>query len=174
MLVGLSAERIRQESRRGHWRNETLAVCLDRWATRRPEAIALVDCAGRLTWGELARAVDRVACGLGAHGVGPGSVVSCQLPNWIEFALVFLAAERLGAVINPIPPTYRASELRFMLGLLETSALVIPAEFRGFDYRRMARALVDEFPMTPSGKVQKYRLRQWVADALARRNAGSP
>jgi cyclohexanecarboxylate-CoA ligase len=28
--------------------------------------------------------------------------------------------------------------------------------------------LVEEFPMTPSGKVQKYRLRQTIAERLAR------
>jgi cyclohexanecarboxylate-CoA ligase len=146
MHVGLTEERIREESRLGYWRHETLTSYLDRWATRRPEGIAFVDGASRLTWAELARMVDRVAHGLGAHGVGPGAVVSCQLPNWIEFALVFLAAERLGAVINPIPPTYRASELRFMLGLLETSVLVIPREFRRFDHVQMVRGLRDDLP----------------------------
>jgi cyclohexanecarboxylate-CoA ligase len=146
MRLGLSEERIREESRHNHWRNETLTAYLDRWATQRPDRIAFVDSAGRLTWGELARTVDRVAHGLAAHGVGPGTVVSCQLPNWIEFALAFLAVERLGAVINPIPPTYRSSELRFMLGLLEASVLVIPAEFRGFDYTQMARTLRGELP----------------------------
>jgi cyclohexanecarboxylate-CoA ligase len=146
MRLGLSEERIREESRHNYWRNETLTAYLDRWATQRPDRIAFVDSGGRLTWGELARTVDRVAHGLAAHGVAPGTVVSCQLPNWIEFALVFLAVERLGAVINPIPPTYRASELRFMLGLLEASVLVIPAEFRGFDYTQMARTLRGNLP----------------------------
>jgi cyclohexanecarboxylate-CoA ligase len=146
MRLALGQERIREESRRGHWRHETLSVYLERWATRRPERIAFVDSAGRLTWAQLARAVDRVAHGLAAHGVGPGAVVSCQLPNWIEFALVFLAAERLGAVINPIPPTYRARELRFMLGLLESSALIVPGEFRGFDHAEMARGLRRDLP----------------------------
>jgi cyclohexanecarboxylate-CoA ligase len=32
--------------------------------------------------------------------------------------------------------------------------------------------LVDALPMTPSGKVQKYRLRQQIADTLARESAG--
>lgn len=32
--------------------------------------------------------------------------------------------------------------------------------------------LVTEFPMTPSGKIQKYRLRQLVADKIAWQSAG--
>src|SRR4029453_724454 len=113
--TSLTPRRIEQSVRAGLWRNESLEGYLDRWAVARPDKLALFDRTHRYTWAELARRVERVAHGLRAHGVERGSVVSCQLPNWSEFALVFLAASRLGAVVHPIPPTYRASELRFML-----------------------------------------------------------
>ena len=146
MDTSLTAASIREFTAARLWRNEGLETYLDRWATARPDKVALVDGQGRYSWAALARAVERVAHGLRAHGVESGGVVSCQLPNWSEFALVFLAATRLGAVVNPIPPTYRASELRFMLGLLESQALVIPATFRGFDYREMATRLMGDLP----------------------------
>lgn len=146
MHVGLGADRIREEARLGYWRNETLTSYLDRWARERPDKVALVDGAGRTAWAQLARRVERVAYGLGAHGVGPGAVLSCQLPNWTEVAVLFLAAERLGAIVHPIPPTYRASELRYMLGLLESHALVIPATFRNFDYKQMVHGLRPALP----------------------------
>jgi cyclohexanecarboxylate-CoA ligase len=120
---------------------ESLETCLDRWATQRPDKTALADRFERLTWAELARRVERVAHGLRALGVARGSAISCQLPNWNEYVLVLLAALRLGAVVNPIPPTYRASELRFMLGLLESQVLVVPGTFRGFDHAAMGAAL---------------------------------
>ena len=123
------------------WRHESLETYLDRWATQRPDKTAFIDGRGRLSWGEAARQVERVAHGLAAHGVERGTAISVQLPNWTEFALLFLAASRLGAVINPIPPTYRASELRFMLNLLETKVLVVPAAFRGFSYTEMVAGL---------------------------------
>jgi cyclohexanecarboxylate-CoA ligase len=146
METSLTEARIRDSTAAGLWRNEGLDTYLDRWATKCPDKAAVVDGQGRYSWAELARAVERAAHGLRAHGVEPGGVISCQLPNWSEFALVLLAATRLGAVVNPIPPTYRASELRFMLGLLESQALVIPATFRGFDYREMARQIKDGLP----------------------------
>jgi cyclohexanecarboxylate-CoA ligase len=130
----------------GLWRGESLDGYLDRWATRRPDKVAMVDGRGRYTWAELARAVERVAHGLRAYGVEPGTVVSCQLPNWNEFVLVLLAVSRLGAVINPIPPTYRASELRFMLGLLESRVAVVPHVFRGFDHELMLAGLRRDLP----------------------------
>jgi cyclohexanecarboxylate-CoA ligase len=142
----LTVERIRECTGRRLWRNESVEVYLDRWATRRPAKTALVDGAGRCTWGELARVVERVAHGLAAHGVGREAVISCQLPNWSEFIVVLLAAARLGAVVNPIPPIYRASELRFMLNRLESSVVVIPGVFRGFDHVAMLAALRPEVP----------------------------
>ena len=146
MATKVAETRARECTAAGLWRNESLETYLDRWATVRPDKTALVDGQGRYTWAELARAVERVAHGLRAHGLEAGGVVSCQLPNWNEFALVFLAASRLGAVVNPIPPTYRASELRFMLGLLESQALIVPATFRGFDYREMAAQIRGGLP----------------------------
>jgi cyclohexanecarboxylate-CoA ligase len=146
MGTKVAEARAREWTAAGLWLNESLETYLDRWATVRPDKTALVDGRGRYTWADLARAVERVAHGLRAHGLEEGGVVSCQLPNWSEFALVFLAASRLGAVVNPIPPTYRGSELRFMLGLLESQALIVPATFRGFDYREMAAQIRGGLP----------------------------
>jgi len=144
--TSLTPERIREMTAAGYWRNETLAQYLDRWATARPDRPAVVDGAGRYTWGELARAVERVAYGLRAAGVEPGSAISCQLPNWNEFILVALAASRLGAILNPIPPIYRAHELRFILNLLESRVLVIPETFRAFGYVEMVAGFRPDVP----------------------------
>jgi cyclohexanecarboxylate-CoA ligase len=146
MESDLTDERIREATRQGFWRNESLETYLDRWASRRPDKTAMVDGRGRYTYGELMTLVDRIAHGLRAHGVERGTVISCQLPNWNELPLLFLAASRLGAVINPIPPTYRASELRFMLNLLQSHVMVIPERFRGFSYTDMLAGLRSDAP----------------------------
>jgi len=146
METNLTEARIHAMTAAGLWPNERLDTRLDRWARERPARTALVDGRGRYTWEELARAVDRVARGLAAHGVGVGSTVSCQLPNWNEVVIVFLAALRLGAVVNPIPPTYRASEVRFMADLLESQVAVVPAAFRGFDHAGMLAGLRSSLP----------------------------
>ncbi len=146
MDTTLTPERIRQSTRDGYWHDESLDTYLDRWATRRPDKTAMIDARGRPSYAELARVVERVAHGLRAHGVESGSVISCQLPNWSESVILLLAAARLGAVVNPIPPTYRASELRFMLGLLESQVMVVPEMFRGFRYTEMLAGLRADLP----------------------------
>lgn len=146
MDTTLTAERIRECTVRGWWHNDTVEAQLERWARLRPDKTAMVDAQARYSYAALARLAERVAFGLKAHGVEPGQVVACQLPNWNEFAIVLLAAARLGAVVNPIPPTYRGSELRFMLGLLEARVLVVPEVFRGHRYTDMVAGFRGDVP----------------------------
>ena len=56
----------------------------------------------RFTYRELARMADRIAVGLARLGVGRGDIVACQLPNWWQFTLTYLACSRIGAVMNPL------------------------------------------------------------------------
>jgi acyl-CoA synthetase (AMP-forming)/AMP-acid ligase II len=71
-----------------------------RYATR----LALLDLATGKTWTyqELGADVDRLAAGLAARGVSPGDVITFQLYNSPEFALLYLAAQRLRAIAAPV------------------------------------------------------------------------
>lgn len=136
----------------GHWRDETLLDHLCRAVAATPDKAAVVARrsgeAGetRLTFRELDRRADLVALSLADSGVGPGDVVSFQLPNWWEFPVLHLACLKLGAVSNPLMAIFRHRELGFMLGLAETKVLVVPDRFRGFDYAGMAAELRGGLP----------------------------
>ena len=106
----LTGELIERFTRSGHWGSETFSQILERRAAAHPERELLVDRRHRITYGELKARVDRVAAKLGALGIGRGDVVTIQLPNWVEFAYVFFALERLGAVANQIGPDFRARD----------------------------------------------------------------
>src|SRR3979490_2219112 len=95
----------------------------------------------RLTYAELGDLVSRAAAALKQLGIGPRDVVSVQLPNWWEFAVVALGAFRVGAVVNPLMPIFREHELSYMLDFAETKLLIVPKLFRGFDHEAMARSL---------------------------------
>jgi non-ribosomal peptide synthetase component E (peptide arylation enzyme) len=130
----------------GHWGDETFASILAARATAHPERIAIVDRGRRITFGELRARVDRVAAGFAALGIGRGDVVTIQLPNWAEFAYVFFALERLGAVANQIGPDFRSREVEYILRFSESRAFVCPAGFKGFDYVRMLGELRPALP----------------------------
>jgi acyl-CoA synthetase (AMP-forming)/AMP-acid ligase II len=73
--------------------------------------------------------------------VGEGTPVSWQLPTWIESFVLVGALARLGAVQNPILPICREREVGFMTRQTGARFLVVPGEWRGFDYPAMARAV---------------------------------
>lgn len=102
----------------------TFAKALARHAAADPGKIAVVDDHRRLTYGELDALVDRVAAALRSRGVGPGDVVSSHLPNCAEALAIALAANRIGAVHNPIVPIYRDREVNFIRRQAETAVFV--------------------------------------------------
>jgi non-ribosomal peptide synthetase component E (peptide arylation enzyme) len=142
----LTPERIERYTRSGHWGSETFYDVLARQASAHPQRVALVDRTGRVTYGELRARVDRVAAHLSALGLGPGDIVTIQLPNCAEFAYVFFAAERLGAVANQIGPDFRSREVEYILRFSESRAYVCPARFKGFDYVAMIDELRPRLP----------------------------
>jgi acyl-CoA synthetase (AMP-forming)/AMP-acid ligase II len=137
----LTPELIERYTRSGHWGNETFYQILARRARAHPDREALVDHRHRVTYRELVERVDRTAAAMQQLGIGPGDVVTIQLPNWVEFAYVFFACERVGAVANQIGPDFRSREVEYILRFSESRAFVCPARFKSFDYVEMIEQL---------------------------------
>ncbi len=142
----LTPELVDEYTSQGLWVNRTITDFLDEVAAETPDKTAFIDPRGEITYGRLREQVDRCALGLLELGVGPGDVVSFQLPNWIEWVVVHYAASRIGAVSNPLIPIYRQREVGFMVGLAGSKVIVVPSEFRGFDYVAMVDELRDGWP----------------------------
>lgn len=97
----------------------------------------------RLAFGEYRDRCERVAAGLATRGVAAGTVVSWQLPTWLESMVLFGALRRLGAVQNPILPIYREREVGAIVAQARPALLIVPSTWRGFDFETMARRLTD-------------------------------
>ena len=136
----------------GLWPDRTINDALDDCAARVPDKLALTAAhaeggeARRFTYRELATMADRIAVGLHRLGVGQNDVVACQLPNWWQFTLMYLACSRIGAVMNPLMPIFRERELSFMLAHGEAKVFVVPKRFRDFDHEQMALDLQAQLP----------------------------
>jgi cyclohexanecarboxylate-CoA ligase len=136
----------------GHWRDRTINDALDACVAACPDKVALtaVQIEARttthFTYREMARMADRIAVGLARLGVGRGDIVACQLPNWWQFTLTYLACSRIGAVMNPLMHIFRERELSFMLQHGEAKVVIAPKSFRGFDFEQMITALQPSLP----------------------------
>jgi len=142
----LTVDLIARYQKSGHWGSETFYSVLAARAVAHADRVAIVDRGRRITYGELKTRVDRVAAGFKALGIGSGDVVTIQLPNWAEFAYVFFALERLGAVANQIGPDFRSREVDYILRFSESRAFVCPASFKSFDYVKMIGELRPGLP----------------------------
>jgi non-ribosomal peptide synthetase component E (peptide arylation enzyme) len=142
----LTKEIIEKYTSEGYWTGETILDFLDRAVRHYPDKIALVDRKHRTTYKDLDAISTRIACGFLELGIQKGDVISLQLPNWNEFVYSHLAAEKIGAVTNPIIPYYRQKELIYEIGLTDSVALIIPDEFRTFDYTSMISDIAPEVP----------------------------
>lgn len=130
----------------GQWADRTLDDHVPPHARERGDTLAVVDRRWRLTYRELNRLAHRVACGLLHLGIGPGDVISIQLPNWAEWLIVHCAATKIGAVTNSIGAVYREHEVGYILDYAATSLMVIPDGFRGFSYTDMLGGLRPKLP----------------------------
>jgi cyclohexanecarboxylate-CoA ligase len=133
---------------RGWWVHATLADALREAAEQTPQRVALVDGDRRLECRDLYRQAMTLAQALHAR-LPPGSVVSFMLPNWYEAVVVYLAATLSGMVANPILPSLRDRELRFILEDADSRVLFIPSHFGRHDYTAMLDRVTAQLESPP-------------------------
>ncbi len=86
------------------------------------------------TFADVDRAARSLAASLRARGVGPGSVVVIQLPNWLEAGVTFWAAAYLGAVVVPVVHFYGAKEVEYIVRVTAPDVVVTADRFGHNDY----------------------------------------
>ncbi|KIZ15590.1 AMP-binding protein [Streptomyces natalensis] len=128
----------------GHTIGSDLARSIDRFGAR--EALVEAATGRRWTYRELGRAVDEVALGLLAKGVGKGDRVGIWSPNCAEWVLVQYATARIGAILVNVNPAYRVHELAYVLRQAGIGVLVSAVQHKTSDYRRMVEQVRGESP----------------------------
>ncbi|MCM2576640.1 AMP-binding protein [Streptomyces meridianus] len=127
---------------------DTIGANLDRAVAAHPDREALVDVESgrRWTYRSFAQAVDEVALGLLAKGIGKGDRVGIWAVNCAEWVLVQYATARIGAIMVNINPAYRVHELAYVLRQSGVTLLVSSVSYRTSDYRAMVRQVRPECP----------------------------
>src|SRR3954453_5113762 len=121
----------------------TLWGLIEARAAATPDAVLAVDEIGReMTFASYRDKVEVAAAGLATdHGIGPGDVITWQLPTWLESMVLVGAISRLGATQNPVLPIYREREVGFCVRQSGPKPLVVPSDFAGFDFVGMAEKI---------------------------------
>lgn len=128
----------------GHTIGTDLRRTIARYGAR--EALVEVASGRRWTYAELGRAVDEVARGLLAKGIGKGDRVGIWAPNCAEWVLVQYATARIGAILVNVNPAYRVHELAYVLRQAGIACLVSATHHKSSDYRGMIEQVRAESP----------------------------
>ena len=132
--------------RQGHWNGARMFDVLSHAAEAHPDKTALVCNDRRISFADLQRDALRLAAHLVTLGIAPLDRVVVQLPNIPEFALVYFALVRIGAIPVMALRAHRHAELRHFLAASGAKAYVIPDRIGAFDYRDMAESLRGDAP----------------------------
>jgi acyl-CoA synthetase (AMP-forming)/AMP-acid ligase II len=126
----------------------TLADSLLEAAQLTPQRVLVVDGDIRLDCQTLYNQASTLAHALLSR-MPTGSVVSFMLPNWHEAAVIYLAATLAGMAVNPILPSLRDHELRFILDDADSRMIFVPNEFRQFAYAAMLDRVTAQLDSPP-------------------------
>jgi acyl-CoA synthetase len=113
------------------------------------------------TFADVDRAARSLAATLRSQGIGPGDVVVCQLPNWVEAGISFWAAAYLGAIVVPVVHFYGAREVDYILRATQPDAVVTADRFGHADHLAVYEDLLAHHPTrlwlvagtTPAGEL---------------------
>ena len=134
----------------------TIGAQFDEIVAAYPErpAIVSVHQAIRLTYAELAQAVDTLARALMAVGLSKGDRIGIWSPNNVEWLMTQYASAKVGAILVTINPAYRVHELDYVLKQSGCKALVLQNQFKTSDYEAMTLSLCPELDHSAVGKLR--------------------
>ncbi|MDQ2908259.1 MAG: amino acid adenylation domain-containing protein [Candidatus Eremiobacteraeota bacterium] len=111
-------------------REATVADLVAAQAASRPQAIAVVDDEGALTFAELDERAEDVARALRRRGVGPGSFVGVCVGRTRAIAVALWGILKAGGAYVPLDPTFPPARLALMLADCEASIVITEKPLR--------------------------------------------
>jgi HIP---CoA ligase len=112
----------------------TIPAAVEQAARRHRDREALVDGEVRLSFAELAAAVDEVARAYAAAGIEPGDRVALWAPNSGAWVVAALGAFRAGAVVVTVNTRFKGGEAAHVLRTAGARLLVTVTDFLDTDY----------------------------------------
>ncbi|MFF9091084.1 amino acid adenylation domain-containing protein, partial [Streptomyces sp. NPDC014991] len=102
----------------------TLPALFEEQAARTPDAVAVADGEGELTYAQLNERANRLARLLIGRGAGPERLVAVALPRSAGLVVALLAVVKTGAAYLPVDPGYPPERIALMLGDADPVCLV--------------------------------------------------
>ena len=123
------------------WTGKTIGAALDEAAQRYGDKVATVFHNGEVTYNQLKQTSDLLARGFLSLGISKGDKVAIWMAGYAEWAYVYFALARIGAIMVPVNTRYRPEEVEYVLNKSKASILILKEETNK-DYLSLLKDLV--------------------------------
>lgn len=149
MIDGLKidANRTRMYYEKGYWGTDTLYDVWSRQSTLHANRPYVKDDTGTaFTYAQVDQLASKLATWLKSIGVRNGDIVSFQVPKWAEFAVIYVACLKVGAVMHPLAINFNGDDLVYALGKAKSSVFMCPTFYHKRDYEQQFYQIEDKLP----------------------------
>ncbi len=135
--------------------NITIGDLLDQQARDHGDndAVVYVDRNLRLNYRQYRDVCNRAAKGFMQLGVKKGDHVAIWATNYPEWLYTQMGTAKMGAVLVTVNPSYRTSELEYLLRQSDTTTLVLIKGFKDANYVQMVKDLIPELATCKPGEL---------------------
>jgi fatty-acyl-CoA synthase len=114
----------------GHddWTGRTIGAALDEAVEQWGAKISHVFANGEVTYNHLKQTSDLLARGFLSLGVSKDDRVAIWMAGYAEWAFVYFALARIGAIMVPVNTRYRPDEIKYVLNKSKASLLLFKEE----------------------------------------------
>ena len=136
-VVPFPPEFARRYREKGYWQDKSLAEEFSAVFRNFASRVAFVDRGKTYTYAEVDRGSDGLALNLLDFGLKPLDRVVVQLPNTIDFVLLYFALQKIGCIPIAALVTHRFLEVSQFVRLSGATTCVVPDRVGDFDFREM-------------------------------------
>jgi fatty-acyl-CoA synthase len=117
------------------------------------DAVVYVDRGLRLNYRQYREVCNRAAKGFIQLGVKKDEHVAIWATNYPEWLFTQMGTAKMGAVLVTVNPSYRTSELEYLLRQSDTTTLVLIRNYRDANYVQMVNDLIPELATSKPGQL---------------------
>jgi 2,3-dihydroxybenzoate-AMP ligase len=158
------------------WEDRSLRSVLTELCRKYADRVAIIDHDEKVTYAQLEERATQLALNLLDLGLKPLDRIIVQIPNRVEFAYLYLALQKIGAVPVMALPSHRFLEVNQFVELSGAVASVTPARQRDFDFSAMIKRIQAAHPPLVHGILLGDTADGFLSfeELMARRSSRSP
>jgi 2,3-dihydroxybenzoate-AMP ligase len=131
---------------KGYWEDRTIASVWEDYCRQYSSRIAVIDGDQHVAYEHLNARATNLALNLLDVGIRPLDRLVVQLPNRVQFAYLYLALQKIGAIPVMALPAHRYLEISQFVRIAGALGSVTPDRHRDFDFRELIARIQKEQP----------------------------